>query len=94
VTCSFTSAGSSTSTTINLPANGTATATLYIDTTAPINGMVVTHRQPGGFNWPNGSAWSGTGRRTIALACLACITLMLVGGAVLTGAAEEQWRGR
>ena len=71
-TCSFTMTGSTPTTNINLPANGTAMATLFVATTAPSKGMVGTGRRPGGFGW-----W--TGSRAIALACLLCTGVFLLG---------------
>jgi hypothetical protein len=69
-TCSFNATMAATTTTVNLLANGTATATFFLDTTAA-GTMSLTVRGPNRFNW-----W--TGSRAIALAAFFFMSIFLL----------------
>jgi hypothetical protein len=64
---SFSSTSVTNSTTINLPANGTTTATIYFSTTAPKSGGI--GFRPEGFGWRKG--------RPAILICLGVLLLLL-----------------
>ena len=70
--CSFSPTSVVTSTTINLPANGSTTATFYVITTAPSATVPTTRNRPGASG-----RW--TRRDVIILECVLCTALLMLG---------------